>query len=112
MIDIEKLTVGELRSLQSLFPLPVQKAHPFQIGKQYLIRTVTFHFTGRLVAVFDTELVLEDVAWIADDGRFADAVAKGSFNEVEPYPDGPVIVGRGSIIDAALFNPALPRSQK
>ena len=29
-----------------------------------------------------------DVAWIADDGRFNEAIAKGTLGEVEPYPDG------------------------
>jgi hypothetical protein len=74
--------------------------HPYQVGKIYLIRTVTMIQTGRLVRVTPQELVLEDAAWIADTGRFADALAKCEFDEVEPFPDGQVIVGRGAIVDA------------
>ena len=37
----------------------------WQIGKNYLIRTVTMIDTGRLVGITDHELVLEDAAWIA-----------------------------------------------
>lgn len=89
------------------------KAAPgWQIGSAYLIRTVTMIQTGRLVAVTDQELVLEDAAWIADTGRFSDAVRGGSFLEVEPFPDGQVIIGRGAVIDACAVPFALPRSQK
>ena len=83
----------------------------WQIGKIYLIRTVTMIDTGRLVAVGPAELVLEDAAWIADTGRFADALKSVKFNEVEPFPDGRVIVGRGSIIDAVEIG-AVQRTQK
>lgn len=85
--------------------------HPYNVGKNYFIRTVTHHLTGKLIAVHEQELVLEQAAWIADDGRFADALKKCEFNEVEPFPAGPVIVGRGSIIDAVEIE-KIPTSQK
>lgn len=85
---------------------------PWKVGSNYFIRTVTHHYTGKLTAVHQLELVLEDAAWIADDGRFAAAVANGEFNEVEPFPAGQVIIGRGSIVDATVIPFALPRSQK
>ena len=76
---------------------------PWQIGKIYLIRTVTMYITGRLVEAHPQELVLEEAAWIADTGRFAEALKKCEFNEVEPFPDGKVIVGRGAIVDATTI---------
>lgn len=76
------------------------EAGPWEIGKCYFIRTVTMIDVGVLVAVTPQELVLEDAAWIADTGRFSQAVAKAEFNEVEPFPGGRVIIGRGSIVDA------------
>ena len=92
---------------------PCPTAHPFEIEKNYFIRTVTHHLTGKLVEVYPTELVLIDAAWIADDGRLHDSLKSGSFNEVEPFADDlRVIVGRGSIIDAQVFEHKLPRSQK
>jgi hypothetical protein len=80
-------------------------------GKKYFIRTVTNYLTGRLVEVTGQELVIEDAAWIADTGRFADALKKAKFSEVEPYPDGRVIIGRGSVIDACEWTRGLPREQ-
>lgn len=76
------------------------KGSPWAVGKKYFIRTVTMHLTGELVSVGSQELVLKDAAWIADSGRFSEAVRDVSkCSEVEPF-DKPVIVGRGSIIDA------------
>lgn len=88
-----------------------ESSSPWKIGANYLIRTVTMVDTGRLVAVTEHELVLEDAAWIADTGRFADALKIANFSEVEPFPFGRVIVGRGSLIDAVEI-PMLPRVQK
>ena len=72
----------------------------WKIGANYLIRTATMIDAGRLVVVTERELVLEDASWIADTGRFGKALETASFNEVEMFPAGQVIVGRGSLIDA------------
>lgn len=84
----------------------------FEIGKPYFIRTVTHHYTGMLVAVGDKELLLDGAAWIADDGRFQDALGKSEFSEVEMYPpNSKVIIGRASILDAVAIQ-KIPTSQK
>jgi hypothetical protein len=109
-MQIDDLTVGQARQLASLFGQG-QPSHPWQVGKTYLIRTVTHYWTGRLVAVHGDALVLEDAAWIADTGRFHAAVQSGLLNEVEPVPR-PVIVGRGAIVDATEWTHKLPREAK
>ena len=117
-MDISKLTIGEAREIAALFAGKLSAStatvsHPFEVGENYFIRTVTHHFTGKLVEVHAGELVLEQAAWIADDGRFADAVSRGAFNEVEPFPpDARVIVNRGSLVDALKITFKLPCSQK
>ena len=109
-MNIEDLTIGEARQLVAMFNTAVDNS-AWKIGANYLIRTVTMIDTGRLVAVTPQELVLEDAAWIADTGRFAQAVEKAEFGEVEPFPDGRVVIGRGAIIDAVEIT-QVPRSQK
>ena len=104
-----EITLSDLKELFCNTSSP--SSSPWEIGSIYLIRTVTMIDTGRLVAVTDKELVLEDAAWIADTGRFSDSLKKSDFGEVEPFPDGRVIVGRGSVIDAVKISVA-PRSQK
>ncbi len=109
-MDLDKLTLGELKEITRLIgQAPLSSA--WEIGKIYLIRTVTMTDTGRLVQVTDQELVLEDAAWVADTGRFAQAIEKAEFGEVEPFPSGRVIIGRGSVVDAVAITVA-PRSQK
>lgn len=84
---------------------------PYEVGQAYFIRGVTNYYTGRLVQVTPTDLVLAEAAWIADTGRFGAALKSGEFNEVEPYP-GAVIIPRGSIADASPWAHALPREAK
>lgn len=73
---------------------------PWEIGKKYFIRTVTMHLTGELISVSQQELVMKDAAWIADSGRFNEAIKDpDKCSEVEPFTKN-VIIGRGSIIDA------------
>ncbi len=109
-MNIDDVTLGELKQINSL--LGNTDNHPYEVDANYFIRTVTHYFTGRLVAVYQQELVIEDAAWIADTGRYANAIKSGDFSEVEPYPDGKVIIGRGSIIDSWKAKFVLPREQK
>jgi len=75
---------------------------PWQIGKTYVIRTVTMIQLGRLAAVYPQELVLEDASWIADTGRFANFLKDPELrSESEPFCAA-CIVGRGSIVDAQV----------
>lgn len=107
-MDINSLTIGEAKQIASMFPVAIGPqtscVEPWEIGKNYLIRTVTMIDIGRLVAVTPTELVLVDAAWVADTGRFSECLKTGSYSEVEPFPDGRVIVGRGSVIDAVQIS--------
>lgn len=111
-MNIDDLTVKQFRELQKLLGSETKQEEEyfFKPGKNYFIRTVTHHHTGKLVWVGKTELVLVDASWIADDGRFGECVGQGKIREAEPFPDGmEVIVGRGAIIDAVEWAHPLPR---
>lgn len=110
-MSIDTLTIGEAKAVAAMFHGSGGDHGPWEIGKNYLIRTVTMIDTGRLVAVTAQELVLEDAAWIADTGRFAQALEQAQFAEVEPFPSGRVIIGRGAVIDAVQIA-VTPRSQR
>ena len=112
-MKIDELTIGEVKDLAKFFhpQQTVCNDSPWEIGENYLIRTVTMIDAGKLVMVTPQELVLEDASWIADTGRFMQAVENAEFGEVEPFPSGKVIIGRGSIIDAVKIK-SVPRSQK
>lgn len=84
---------------------------PFKVGSNYFIRTVTYFATGKVKAVVGQFLVLEEAAWIADTGRFSDALAKGVMSEVEPV-NVDMYVNMSSITDAFDWKMKLPREQK
>jgi hypothetical protein len=74
---------------------------PFEIGKEYFMRTVTYHLTGRVIDIVGKFLVLEDAAWIADSGRFSQFFTNPNESlEVEPFGDRNVFVNTDSITDA------------
>ena len=115
MIDINELTLGQLKEIARQFnqqQVPsLAKSEFWEIGKPYLIRTVTMIDTGTLEAVTEHEIILRDASWIADTGRFAAALESCDYNEVEPFPTGLVAVGRGAIIEA-LRIAKVPRAVK
>lgn len=123
-VDINQLTLQQLHEIQNMFPLqrvsddevpaPAYKSKYHKlIGKNVIVRTVTMIYTGKLVSVDVTDLVLVDVAWIPQTERYADFVAMGAVRECEPYPDGlEVIISRGGLLDTCVLSKQLPRSQK
>ena len=84
---------------------------PFKVGGAYFIRTVTYFATGKVKAIVGQFLVLEDAAWIADTGRFMNAITEGKLNEVEPVKVD-MFINVNSITDAFIWSHKLPRDQK
>jgi hypothetical protein len=84
----------------------------FEIGKSYLVRTVTFTYTGKLINQDKKFLVFRSAAWIPDTGRLHDTLKDGSnIDEVEPYVND-LIVSKGAIVDATIWQHDLPVKQK
>jgi len=82
----------------------------FTVGEKVFIRTVTYHLTGKVVAIKGNFLVLGEAAWIADDGRFTQCIDEGKVAEVEPVKCL-VRVNMDSIVDVYEWNHELPREQ-
>ena len=85
--------------------------YPFEVGQSYFIRTATYHCTGRVKAIQSHFLILEDAAWIADSGRFNEAINDGKLSEVEPV-NVEMGVNIDSIIDYFEWKYKLPREVK
>ena len=84
---------------------------PFVIGKSYFVRSLTYHILGKVKNVSGNFLVLEQASWIADSGRFTQAIDNGTLDEVEPVKCN-VIVAFQNIVDAFEWKHKLPREQK
>jgi hypothetical protein len=108
MID----NVKYVREDSILNSVPVKPGQSmYQIGAHLFVQTVTFFYTGRLTFVNENEIILEDVALVADTGRFTQAVKEGKLNEVEIFPEG-VSINRGSIVAVSPWKHKLPQEQK
>ena len=83
---------------------------PFSVGCKYFFRTVTYHMVGRVDAVVGNFLVLSDASWIADSGRFMQAIKKGVLDEVEPVGDA--YINLDAVVDAFPWCHSLPDIQK
>jgi hypothetical protein len=107
--------VDELRHALELIGEPataqgVVSADDFEVGKSYFIRSVTMYHVGRVSRITKGFVHLEESSWIADTGRFSDAMKSGNFNEVEPV--GEWAVSFGGITDFGKFQHPLPTKQK
>ena len=81
------------------------------IGKKLFIRTVTYHLVGEVVKVIGNMFELKNASWVADSGRFTQAINDGVLNEVEPVKV-PVWVNVNSVTDMFLWGHKLPKDQK
>lgn len=109
-MNIDELTLGQIKEIQNILKEEERKSI-LEIGKNYFVRTVTHYFVGRLIRLEKNEILLNGASWIADTGRFSDALKSGNFNEVEPFPDE-AIINRQAIIDVCPWDHDLPREQK
>ena len=86
----------------------------FAAGEKVFVRTVTYHLVGKSEGVEVVEgvsfLKLSEASWVADSGRFMNAIKEGKLNEVEPV--GEAFVNLASITDAFPWKHDLPTSQK
>ena len=84
---------------------------PVAVGKSVVIRTVTFHHIGKIVAITPTEIVLSGGGWLADSGRFSTMLEKGTYSEYE-HVGTAFSVSRASIVDVFAWKHALPTTTK
>ena len=112
---------GGSRVIDPNFSLPVRtefvtrSGEGVEIGKQYFLRTVTYHLTGKVKKIVGKFLILSNASWIADSGRFSEAMKKGidkqANAEIEPFSED-VIVNTDSITDACVYPYQLPDDVK
>lgn len=92
-----------------------QSNHFFNIGENYLIRTVTFTYLGNLMGVGEKEILIGDASWIANTGRFSNMLKEGvtvqDKSQIEPC-NADIVIGRGAIVDMIPYNHELPTKQK
>ncbi len=79
-------------------------------NEAYFFRTVTYHLVGRVVDQEGHFIELSDASWVADSGRFMDALKSGILKEVEPV--GTAYMNLDSVVDFFPWVHELPDKQK
>ena len=80
------------------------------VGNKYFFRTVTYHLVGRVANIMGKFLRLHDASWVADSGRFMNAIKEGTLKEVEPV--GIAFVNLDTVTDFFPWKHSLPQEQK
>ena len=80
------------------------------VGKKMFIRTVTYHMVGKVEKLAGNFFVLSKASWVADSGRFMNAIKDGKLSEVEPV--GQAFLNVQTIVDMFEWKHDLPKEQK
>ena len=80
------------------------------VGKKWFFRAVTYHLVGKVDKVCGNIVELSGASWVADSGRFTQAIRDGELDEVEPV--GAAFLNIQTVTDFFPWNHALPKEQK
>jgi len=80
------------------------------VGRKYFFRTVTYHLVGRVERQAGKFLMLADASWVADSGRFMNAIQEGKLREVEPV--GIAFLNMDTVTDFFPWDHDLPKEPK
>ena len=109
-INISEETYEKIKDqLMSEEKIDINELKDF-VGKQLFIRTVTYHIVGKVEKIVGTFFVLSNASFIADSGRFMNAIKNGNLNEVEPLGDW--FVNYNTITDMGIWKHSLNLNQK
>jgi len=85
------------------------------IGQKLFIRTVTYHAVGKVVRrakeLGPRFIEMEGASWVADSGRFTQAIEDGTLAEVEPIR-ARFYVNLDTAVDVIEWKHPLPTEQK
>ncbi len=88
---------------------------PFEVGKCYLICTVTLYYVGRVVESDLGWVRLEEASWVYRTGRLSIVLAKQDFTarelegRVRVEPCGEAVVSLSAVVSAYPWTGKLPR---
>ena len=91
--DEEKVNVDEMKDF---------------IGKKVFIRTVTYHLIGKVEKFVGDLMILSKASWVADSGRFNEAIRNGFGSNAEIEYVGDWFVNLKAITDGGFWKHDLP----
>ena len=80
------------------------------VGEKWYFRTVTYHSVGKVKKIVGRFAYLQEASWIADSGRFNEAIKNGTLSEVEPV--GVAFINLDTVVDFFPWKHKLPTEVK
>jgi hypothetical protein len=80
------------------------------VGEKWYFRTVTYHTVGKVKKIVGRFAYLTEASWVADSGRFMNAIKDGTLDEVEPV--GICFINLDTVVDFFPWKHKLPTDQK
>ena len=110
VIEISDETYEKLKDQFSQEDLKEVNNYEDLVGGKYYFRTVTYHTVGEVKKIVGRFAFLKDASWVADSGRFMNAIKYGTLDEVEPVGDA--FVNIDTVVDFFPWKHKLPTEQK
>ncbi len=80
------------------------------VGQKLFIRTVTYHALGKVVKRMGAFIQLETATFVADSGKFSEAIKNGTLSEYEYV--GTMWVNLSSVVDFFPWKHELTKTSK
>ena len=80
------------------------------VGEKWFFRTVTYHLVGEVKKIVGRFAHLKNASWIADSGRFNEAIKNGTLSEVEYV--GEAFINLDTVVDFFPWTHSLPKTSK
>lgn len=80
-----------------------------EIGKNYFIRMLNYHYVGELKEFESNCILLTKASWVADDGRYSECLSEGKICESEIMPND-VILFTNNMVDITRWDNKLPKN--
>jgi hypothetical protein len=80
------------------------------IGEKWFFRTVTYHLVGEVKKIVGRFAFMKNASWIADSGRFNEAIKNGTLSEVEMVGDA--FINLDTVVDFFPWKHDLPKTSK
>ena len=113
-MNIDELTIGEAKKIAGMFSegldSEVSKAMK-KVGDKVFIRTLTYHYIGRVIEETPAYIKLGAVVWVADSGQFTKTIQEGSLSEIEII-DVDTYIMKSNIVDVIEWRHPIPTQRK
>lgn len=98
-----ELTINDLKELISNKGKQEHSLYKYK-DENVFIRTITHHYTGKVIDITNMDITLTKACWIPDDGRFNEFLKdpKNNVKESEPFLND-VTIMIGTIIDVTTI---------